>query len=175
MKKIFVVALGVALCLTLAASASAIDSASLENRTTEGLYDRNDAFDLARDAGLLYQVQPLHLWTVASGYSAPWGGDNDIWDDSDSFLVGVAKKLGPGSFAVFFETNKTEWETTELYSQWFQEENAFNDSPGNPFWNGAIDPANEYPNYDGIDDVLKTYNDRWYDHYERTEYNLALT
>jgi hypothetical protein len=71
MKKIFVVALGVALCLTLAASASAIDHSSLESRTTEGLFDRNDAFDLARSPGELYKVKPLHLWTVGSGYSAP--------------------------------------------------------------------------------------------------------
>jgi hypothetical protein len=178
MKKFFVVALGVALCLTLAASAFAIDTESLESRTTEGLYDRNDAFDLARDPGHLYEIKPLHLWTIGSGYSgSPWGTDkyDGVYnDESQSFLVGVARELGPGSFAVFFELNNYAWETTELYSQYFQEENAFNDSPGNPFWNGAIDPANNYPNYDGEDDVLKDSSWRYYEDYERTEYNLAL-
>lgn len=179
MKKILVVALGVALCLTFAASASAIDSSSLESRTTEGLYDRNDAFDLARDAGLLYQVQPLHLWTIGSGYStSPWGSDkyDGVYnDESQSFLVGVARQLGPGSFAVFFETNKYEWEVTELYNTYYNEENNANgDGPGNPIWNGAYDSAFDWPSYDGTDDVLETYNDSWHNMYSRTEYNLAL-
>ncbi|MBW1860669.1 MAG: hypothetical protein JRI70_11630 [Deltaproteobacteria bacterium] len=160
MKKLFVVALGVALCLTFAASASAIDSASLESRT----------------AGLLYQVQPLHLWTIGSGYSnSPWGGDHYATDESQSFLVGVARELGPGSFAVFFETNKYEWEVSELYSRWYREENnADGDGPGNPIWNGAFDSAFDWPSYDGTDDAFENYNDSWYNMYSRTEYNLAL-
>jgi hypothetical protein len=178
MKKIFVVALGIALCFTFAASASAIDSSSLENRTTEGLYDRNDAFDLARDAALLYQVQPLHLWTVGSAYStSPWGTvkDDGVYnDESQSFLVGVARQLGPGSFAVFFETNKDEWETSELYTQWFREESAPSDAPGNPFWQGAFNAENEWPNYDGVDDVLRDTSWNYYGQYERTEYNVGL-
>ena len=179
MKKIFVVALGIALCLTFAASASAIDSSSLENRTTEGLYDRSDAFDLARDAALLYQVEPLHLWTVGSGYStAPWGTDkyDGVYnDESQSFLVGVARKLGPGSFAVFFETNTYKWEESELHSDYYNEEaNANGDSPGNPYWNGYVDPANEWPSYDGVPDSLRNSNWTYYDDYERTEYNVGL-
>jgi hypothetical protein len=187
MKKIFVVALGVALCFGLASSAFAIDTESLESRTSEFLYDRNDAFDLARSPGELYKVKPLHLWTVGSGYSGPTAGvaENEDWDwASDSFLVGVARELGPGSFAVFYEHNKNSiefngalniYENTEFTTQ----------SPGSGetqyySWSPAMigpnpdAPGAEFPAYDGDDDEMITFGGTLRNETERTENNLSL-
>jgi hypothetical protein len=179
MKKIFVVALGIALCLTFAASASAIDSSSLESRTTEGLFDRSDAFDLARHPGELYKVKPLHLWTVGSGYSGP---DDD--HASDSFLVGVARELGPGSFAVFFETNNNSYEASYAGTQYLEREDFTNvtgsGSTGlNQYWSWDAlgnygTEAYQYPAFDGQWDTRKAADAWLRDKYERTEYNFAL-
>lgn len=181
MKKIFAVALGVALCLTLAASASAIDNSSLESRTTEQLFDRSDAFDLARSPGLLYQVKPLHLWTVGSGYSSP---SEDFADDSasDSFVVGVARELGPGSVAVFFETNNESYEASYAGSQYLAKEyyvNTGSASGTTRYWDwdaygNYAGLEYEYPAYDGEADMLQNADAWLRDQYERTEYNFSV-
>jgi len=162
MKRFLAVVMGVALCLMLAAGASAVDRSSLENKTTEGLYDRHDAFDLARDAGLLYQVEPLHLWTVGSGYS----GSDDF--DSDSFLVGAGRKLGPGSLALFFETNRDVTDETTSSSLFYQEE--FGTDEGFQYW----DPQNQWPNYDGTYDLLADGGIWSHYEYDREEQNYSI-
>jgi hypothetical protein len=111
MKKFFVVALGVVLGFALVGSAYAIDTASLESQTTEGLYDRNDAFDHALDPALLYQLDRWRLYTNLSGYSG-----HDDWA-SDSYLIGTSGKLGPGSLALFYETNKFDRDEKWFYSE----------------------------------------------------------
>jgi hypothetical protein len=172
MKKFFAVVLGVALCFTLVTSASAINStgASLEGQTTEGLYDRCDAFDKARAPGLLYMVEPLHLWTVGSGYS-----DGAYYDDSNSFMVGVARKVGPGSLAFFFETNKNAWEVKWSETHFRNNElDALGDTSGFGFWQGALDVANQYPNYDGELDFLDDWGDNDRYDYEWEEFNYSV-
>ncbi|MBW2173151.1 MAG: hypothetical protein JRF64_00620 [Deltaproteobacteria bacterium] len=169
MKKFFAVVLGVALCFTLVTSASAINSsgASLEGQTTEGLYDRCDAFDKARAPGFLYMVEPLHLWTVGSGYS-----DGAYSDDSNSFMVGIARKVGPGSLGLFFETNKNAHEDKSANTAWRTIE--YEGDEGNGWWQGALDSANEYPNFDGQVDYLEDGGNTERYEYEWEEFNYSI-
>ena len=132
-KKSFIVAIGVAFCLAFGGTAFAIDGDSLESQTTEGLYDRTDPYDLAMEPGLLYKLDRWRLYTNLSGY-----------EDGDSFLIGTSGKLGAGSIAFFYETNKDEYDLTETdasYDRWEME-----------------DPIN-FPNYDGIYDSLEDYTE----------------
>ena len=123
MKKFFVVALGVVLGFALVGSAYAIDRASLESQTTEGLYDRNDPFDHALDPALLYQLDRWRLYTNLSGY------DSEGSQDEGSYLIGTSGKLGPGSLALFYETNKFDRDEKWLFSQetLFYEEQSYHD------------------------------------------------
>ena len=70
MKKLLGVAIALVLCLAVAPGAFAIDDGSLEKMTTEGLYDRNDAFDHALEPGLLYNLDRWRLYTNLSGYDS---------------------------------------------------------------------------------------------------------
>lgn len=136
-KKSFLVAIGVALCLAFGGTAFAIDNDSLESQTTEGLYDRTDPYDLAMEPGLLYKLDRWRLYTNLSGY-----------EDEDSFLIGTSGKLGAGSLAFFYETNKYEYDRTDTDASYTVWEN----------------PTGAFPNYDGTYDYLSG-NDGW-DKYE---------
>ena len=132
-KKSFLLAIGVAFCLAFAGTAFAIDNDSLESQTTEGLYDRTDPYDLATEPGLLYKLDRWRLYTNLSGY-----------EDEDSFLIGTSGKLGAGSLAFFYETNKREddWTDTEAsYDLWEMED------------------LISFPNYDGTYESLEGYTD----------------
>lgn len=159
MKKSFVLALGVALCLVFAGTAFAIDDASLESRTTEELYDRTDPFDLAMQPGLLYKLDRWRLYTNLSGYS----GDDDL--ESDSYLIGTSGKLGAGSLAVFYETNKSEWESTGSDTSFYREDRDFFTVP------------ETYPNYDGKNDYLFDYasTSRWENDREENNFHVAYS
>lgn len=149
-KKSFLVIIGVALCLAFAGTAFAIDESSLESRTTEGLYDRTDPYDLAMQPGLLYKLDRWRLYTNLSGYS----GDDDM--ASDSYIIGTSGKLGAGSLAVFYETNITEWESANSNADYYYQE--YSTAPIN------------YPNYDGTYDYL--WDDTDWDKFEtKTENN----
>lgn len=123
------------LCSGFLTEVYAIDEDSLESRTTEGLYDRTDPFDLAQQPGLLFEINRWRLYTNLSSYS----GDDDL--GSDSFLIGTSGKLGPGSLAVFFETDRYELINEDSIT--------FNEREDRD-WSGG-DP-NNYPNYDGVYD-----------------------
>jgi len=129
-KKSFLVAIGVALCLAFGGTAFAIDNDSLESRTTEGLYDRTDPYDLAMEPGLLYKLDRWRLYTNLSGY-----------EEGDSFLIGTSGKLGAGSLAFFYETNKYEYD-------WTNNDTSYN---GRDNWTA---PTAVSPSYDGTYDYL---------------------
>ena len=126
-KKSFLLAIGVALCLAFAGTAFAIDHDSLESQTTEGLYAQTDPYDLAMEPGLLYKLDRWRLYTNLSGH-----------EDGDSFLIGTSGKLGAGSLAFFYETNKDENDWTQSDDSYY----AWKDTTGT------------FPNYDGNYDYM---------------------
>ena len=150
MKKLLGVAIALVLCLAVAPGAFAIDDGSLEKMTTEGLYDRNDAFDHALEPGLLYNLDRWRLYTNLSGYdSNAMTGDRECcfndgdwdtcnWEDSGSYLIGTSGPLGPGNVAFFYETNRYDFDGKAVYREVETEE--YTDSNG------------EYPTYDGLAD-----------------------
>lgn len=145
MKKIYLVALGVVLSFALVGGAYAIDGASLESQTTEGLYDRNDAFDITLRPGLLYQVDRWRLYTNLSGY-----------EDEDSYLIGTSGQLGPGSVAFFYETTRYEDDDSNSYR----------------FWEYDEDTTGDFPNYDGRWDQRWEWADSRKYEVEREENNF---
>ena len=150
MKKIYLVALGVVLSFALVGSAYAIDGASLESQTTEGLYDRNDAFDITLRPGLLYQVDRWRLYTNLSGY-----------EKEDSYLIGTSGQLGPGSMAFFYETNKYEDDDSNSYRLWEYDEDMT-----------PMATDDDYPNYDGRWDQRWEWADSRKYELEREEHNF---
>jgi hypothetical protein len=159
MKKIFVVALGVVLSFALVGSAYAMDGASLESQTTEGLYDRNDAFDITLRPGLLYQVDRWRLYTNLSGY-----------ESSDSYLIGTSGQLGPGSMAFFYEHQDTEWDYNERETYYREREDQSGLDIGNP---------DDWPNYDegGPDgwDYRTADANTWNEKYEDEDNNFYFS
>jgi hypothetical protein len=156
MKKSFVLALGVALCLVFVASAPAFEGASLESQTTFNLFE-DDPFDLSIDPGVLYQVDRWRLYTNLSNYENEAGA---------YYLIGTSGKLGAGSLAFFYETNKYE-DTDE--DSWDSESGYQNRDPA--YWD---DPINNPYVYTGTDDRTYKYDGSWYDKDETENHNLYV-
>lgn len=177
MKKSLVIVAGLIVCLALVGTAYAIDRSSLESQTTEGLYDRNDPFDHAMEPGLMYHLERWRLYTNLSGYE----GDVELYDDDyddfdtnrEAYLIGVSGKLGPGSVAVFYESQKNEYNWSDSRRFVNEDEDSRSQPPD-------YDPAN--PNYGGHNPdgslryptTLANVNFREYREDEETEDNWYL-
>lgn len=144
MKKFFVVALGVVLGFALVGSAYAIDGASLESQTTEGLYDRHDAFDITLRPGLLYQVDRWRLYTNLSAYEG-FTTKQDQDSQAESYLIGTSGRLGPGSAAFLYEYFDDEYTPKYQTTNYYEEE----------------DTTGDYPNYDGRWDYRSDGANNW--------------
>ena len=156
MKKSFVLALGVALCLVFVASAPAFEGASLESQTTFNLFE-DDPFDLSIDPGVLYQVDRWRLYTNLSNYENEAGA---------YYLIGTSGKLGAGSLAFFYETNKYE----DIDEDFYDSESGYqNIDPA--YWD---DPVNNPYVYTGTDDRIYEYDRSWYNKNETENHNLYM-
>ena len=155
-RKFFVLALGAALCLVFVASAPAFEGASLESQTTFNLFE-DDPFDLSIDPGVLYQVDRWRLYTNLSNYENEEGA---------YYLIGTSGKLGAGSLAFFYETNKykfTEEDFSDSESGYQRIDPAYYD-----------DPVNNPYVYTGTDDRIYKYDYSEYNKYETENHNLYL-
>jgi hypothetical protein len=154
MKKLSVIAIGILLGITLGATAFAdIDSASLQNQTSEGLFDRTDPYDLALTPGLMYQLDLWRLYTNLSGY-----------DGGDAYLIGTSGPLGPGSLSVFYEQQKGRF-IESTYNGWdFDWESGWHSQP----------PPNPVPNYDGIPDYVQSGDLTISEDVESDEHNFHM-
>jgi hypothetical protein len=175
MKKFFVLGLGVALCFALVAGASAFEGASLEKQTTFGLYDRSDPFDISIDPGLLYQVDRWRLYTNLSNYEGTPDYDMDYCRACTSsggdpcdyngayYMIGTSGKLGPGSVALLYETNKLE----------------FDDDGSSSSYSGYNyldpDPSPAIRMYTGTDDYTSEYSSSWNDKSEIERHNFHVS
>jgi hypothetical protein len=150
MKKFSVIAIGILLSITMGATAFAMDSASLQNQTSEGLFDRTDPFDLALQSGLMYQLDLWRLYTNLSGY-----------DQGDAYLIGTSGKLGPGSVAFFYETKDGEFQESVFTNFDYGYERG---------WHTDVN----VPNYDGIDDLMYSGSLDIREDHETSEHNFYL-
>ncbi len=160
MRKMFLAVLAVlfafsGLCFSHAA-ASGIDAReSLRSKTTQGLYDRQDVFDLTLQPGLLYQVDRWNLYTNLSAY-----------ENKDHYLIGVSGQIGPGSLGFFIEHYNSEMDHEIGDTSYTETE-----------FQSAMDPDenDHWPNYDGRWD-RRTEGSRvfQYEHEDQTN-NLYLS
>jgi hypothetical protein len=150
MKKFSVIAIGILLSITFGATAFAIDGASLQNQTSEGLFDRTDPYDLALQSGLMYQLDLWRLYTNLSGY-----------DGGDAYLIGTSGQWGPGSLAFFYETRKGEFDESVFTGFDYTDESD---------WHLATNT----PNYDGIPDEVYSGSLTITEDRETREHNFYL-
>jgi hypothetical protein len=150
MKKLSVIAIGILLSITLGATAFAdIDGASLQNQTSEGLFDRTDPFDLALSPGLMYQLDLWRLYTNLSGY-----------DGGDAYLIGTSGPAGPGSLAFFYETRKLEFVESVLQAFDYMSEDTNPMTPTTPNYDGEFD--NFYNGHIEIREMAETNEHNFY-------------
>jgi len=169
MKKFFILGVAVALCFALVAGASAFEGASLESQTTFDLYDRSDPFDLSIDPGLLYQVDRWRLYTNLSNYEGTPDYDMDYcaactssadWEyDGAYYMLGTSGKLGAGSLALFYETNKLEYNDDDYEydyrgTEWQDPDLSFPEEQ----YTGRDDRIDIYKDWDNFEGEIETHN-----------------